>query len=126
MIYLVTILFTLAFIFYSKFQFEDEKAGWTVAKSEWHPFGMAMRILFFVGLILSKYFPFDWWDLILCGVINIILFDIGINVIALHVKWNYIGNTSEIDKKFGNAKWYIYAAILISSTIFKIFKHKSK
>lgn len=124
MIYLVTILFTISFIFYSKFQFEDEKAGWTASKSEWHPFGMAMRILFFGALILFKYFPFDWCDLILCGVINIILFDIGINVIALHVKWNYEGVTSVLDKSIGKIKWYVYALLLVSSALMKILKRK--
>lgn len=120
MIYLITILFTLAFVFYSKYQFEDEKAGWAAAKSKWHPFGMAMRTLLFAALICNWFFPFDWWDLILCGIINIILFDIGINIIALKVKWNYCGKTSAIDKNLGELKWYIYAVLLVTSILLKL------
>lgn len=124
MIYLVTILFTLSFIFYSKYQFEDEKAGWSLAKSKWHPFGMSMRVLFFAALICSQFFPFDWWDLILAAVINVILIDVGINVIALHIKWNYEGSTAKTDKLLGKTKWYIYAVTLLGAAILKIFKNK--
>lgn len=129
MIYLVTLLFTISFIVYSKFQFDDEKAGWAYSKGRWHPFGLIMRVLFFAALLVFKYFPFDWWDLAIAGIINIILWDIGINVYALKTRWNYDGNSSQYDKTFGNKKWYIYTVILIGSVLGKIFsknKNKSK
>jgi hypothetical protein len=127
MIYLISILFTLAFIIYSKYQFDDEKAGWNNSKGKWHPYGFIMRVLFFVGLLVYKYFPFDYWDLLIAGAINIILWDIGINVFALKVKWNYEGETSSTDKKLGKSKWYVYACMLIGSITGKIFsKNKNK
>lgn len=112
---------------YSKYQFEDEKAGWSQSKGKWHPYGMIMRLLFFAGLLLYKFFPFDYWDLLLSGVICIILWDVGINVFALRVKWDYVGKTDNIDKKVGKIKWYIYIVMLISSIFGKIFvKRKNK
>lgn len=123
MIYIVTILFTIAFVFYSKYQFEEQRTK--IYNGKWHPWGMAMRILFFAGLILYKFFPFDWWDVLLSGVINVILFEIGINVVALHVKWNYNGTTSAIDMKVGKVKWYVYAISLVAAIVLKTFKKKS-
>lgn len=127
MIYLVTILFTLAFVFYSKYQFDDEKAGWEKSKGLWHPYGFIMRVLLFAALLVFRYFPFDWWDFGICAVLSIVIWDIGINVFALKVKWNYDGTTSETDKILKDKKWYIYIVFLIGSLVGKIFnKNKNK
>ena len=119
MIYVVTILFTLAFVFYSKYQFDDEKAGWEKSKGLWHKFGFSMRALLFLGLLVYKFFPFSWWDFAICIGLNVI-FDIGINI-ALGVKWFYTGQTSKLDKMFGKSKWFMYAIVIIGSLIGKIF-----
>lgn len=109
MIYLITSLFTLAFVYYSKYQFINGRAG------KWHMYGATMRALMFTPFLLPKSaFP----DIVLAGVINCILFDVGINLIALHKPWNYTGTTSEWDK-LGQAKWYLYGALLILAIIYK-------
>lgn len=126
MIYLITILFTICFVIYTKYQFDDEKAGWIKSKGQWHIWGFFMRLLFFAGLLVFKYFPFDWWDLLIAGVINIIIWDIGINVFALNVRWYYVGETSKIDKMIERLKFYVYGIALFISVIGKIFFKNKK
>lgn len=120
MIYLVTILYTVCSVFYTKFQFEDEKVGFEKAKGKWHPFRLAMAVLLYGGLLVGKYFSFDLWDFALCAGLNVI-FDLGVNKFALHVKWFYNGETAKTDKIFGKYKWYGYAVVLAASIIGKIF-----
>ena len=124
MIYVVTILFTLSFVLYSKYQFADEKAGWSNAKGEWHPYGLGMRALLFAALLVYKFFPFDIWDLLVCVALNV-LFDIGINIV-LDAKLFYTGKTSKLDKMFGSSKWYLYAVLFITSILGKIFIKNKK
>lgn len=124
LIYLTSILFTIAFVFYTKYQFEDMHTTWASAQRKWHPFGGFMRVLFFVGLAVEHFYPSTIWDLILAGVINIILWDILVNVIDLHMKWNYEGSTAATDKKLGRIKWYVYAGMLVSAAVAKILSLK--
>lgn len=114
MIYLITLLYTLADVMYAKYQFIDGRRG------PWHAWRLVRVIIFFAALFCYPYFPFHWWDALLCAVINATLFDIGINVIALHVGALYTGTTSVIDRNFKNAKWYAYAVGLVAATILKI------
>jgi len=114
MIYLVTILFLSSFVLYQKYQFINGRSG------QWHTYGLIMGIFFFVGLYIYKYFPFHWTDMVLCVAIYAVLYPIGINVIALKQKWNYIGTTSEFDKKFGKKQWWVYFSVLIFSIVLKI------
>jgi hypothetical protein len=126
MVYLITILFTVCSVFYTKFQFEDEKAGFENSKGKWHPFRLAMAVLLFAALLVDRYFPFDYWDLAICAGLNV-LFDLGVNKFALHVKWFYNGETAKTDKIFGKFKWYGYAVVIVASIIGKIIsKNKNK
>ncbi len=110
MIYLLSILFTIFFVYYSKYQFINGRAG------EWHIFGMLMRMTVFIPFFLPKQ---QLTDIFLAGVINIILFDIGINLIALKQKWNYTGTTSKFDK-LGKTKFVIYTIMLLVAIILKL------
>lgn len=99
---------------YSRFQFEDDR-GKSVGK--WHPFGFLMRGTFFAALFT---YP-SYQDIILSGTINIIVFEIGINIIALHKNIFYAGQTSQMDKVLGNWKWLICAVFLAGGIITKIW-----
>lgn len=119
LIYLTSILFTIAFAMYTKYQFEDVKAGWATAKRKWHPWGAFIRVLFFAGIIAEHVYPSGWKDILLAGVICIILWDILINVVALHVAWDYNGTTATTDKKLGKIKWFVYGGLLLAAIILK-------
>jgi len=128
MIYLVTLLYTFCSVFYTKFQIEDEKAGFENSKGRWHPFRLAMAVLLFAALLVYQYFPFDKWDFIICIGLNV-LFDMGVNKFALHVKLFYNGETAKLDRIFGKFKWYGYAVILAASITGKIiayYRRKNK
>ena len=118
MIYIVSILFTLAFIMYSKYQFADFK---TNPYRKWKPYGMAMRALFFIGCFSCFHFGNSWQDYLLAGSINILLWEWGINVIALNApSILYVGTTGKIDKAVGKYKWWAMAGLIIISIIIKI------
>ncbi len=117
-IYITSIIFTLLFIFYSKYQFKHAVDRKTY---EWKKYGASMRVLFFVSCFLVQFFQSDWKDYLLAGSINILLFEIGINVIALQMPVFYNGTTGMIDKKLGSTKWYLMFGLLILSIILKIF-----
>jgi hypothetical protein len=118
LIYLTSILFTVAFVMYTKYQFEDMKATWATAKRKWHPWGAFMRVMFFVGVITEHFFTSAWKDLFLAGVICVILWDILVNVVDLGVTWNYNGTTAKTDK-IGKIKWFVYAGLLLTAIILK-------
>ena len=112
MIYIITCLFTMAFVYYSKYQFINGRAG------KWHMYGATMRMLMFLPFLLPKSsIP----DIVLAGVINCILFDVGINLIALNKPWYYTGSTNDIDNIVGKGKWYIYGILLILAITLKFF-----
>jgi len=117
MIYILSILFTLAFVLYSKWQFSDDRG---LSSGKWHPYGMIMRALAIVSPFLCQMFPGSWQDYLLSGAINIIVWEILINIIALGKKWWYVGVTSMIDLKLRKIKWKVYFAFLIVSLIVKL------
>ena len=118
MIYIISIIFTLLFVIYSKWQFSDDRAE---TSGKWHGWGMAMRITFFIGCFLVQKFPASWQDYLLAGSISIIAWEIGINMIALLQKWYYVGATAEFDKKLGMKKWLLMGIVLIITILIKIF-----
>lgn len=117
MIYITSILFTLAFVFYSKYQFADDKVA--INSGKWHPFGMFMRGLFFVAIYINTLLPVVWEDFLLASSINILLFEMGINLIALNQKLFYRGYTSKLDQKLGQTKWILMFAFLLITIIIK-------
>ena len=78
-----------------------------------------MRVIFFAALFTTQYYPSRIDDYILAGTINILLFEIGINIIALKSKWKHIGTTSDTDKKLGKVKWWICFGLLAGAIIYK-------
>lgn len=120
MIYVVTILFNLCFVLYSKFQFQ-ERAGKSHGK--WHIYGFLMRTLMFFGIAINAFFPIhvDKKDILLAGAINVIVFELLINEIALKQNIFYIGTEAGFDTKLGFWKWVVCAALLIAGLAIKIF-----
>lgn len=123
MIYINAILFTLAFVMYAKWQFVSDFGG---VKGKWHVWGWIMRILFFTAIPLTRFHPAPYDDLFLAGCICIIVYEVGINVIALHQKAFYNGSTSAIDKKFGKLKWIGYFALLLAAAVWKFINFKKE
>jgi len=118
MIYVLSILFTILFVYYSKYQFKDLK---TIRNIQWKIYGVGMRVLFFVGCFLSQFINSHWQDYLLAGCINIFLFEIGINVIALNANMFWKGRSSVIDNEIGQYKWLIMSLLILFSLLIKIY-----
>ena len=118
MIYAVSIIATILFVFYSKWQFSDDRGE---TSGRWHGWGLAMRASTFVGAFIMQMFPSSWQDYLLAGAICCIVWEIGINVIALAVKWYYVGSTSKLDIKFRKYHWFLYFGFLAIAILIKIF-----
>lgn len=111
MIYLISFLFTLFFVYYTKHQLINPKSG------KWHTKGFLMRGCFFLAFL----FPSDIINIIGALLISAITFDIGINIIALKTAWYYVGKESYIDRTIGKKKWWIYGILLIIFLIYKLW-----
>jgi hypothetical protein len=96
---------------YSKYQFKGT--------SEWHPYGMLMRIFAIVAPFIMQYKSSSWKDYFLAGAINIILWEVLINKIALKKEWLYVGTTSKLDIHLKKYKWLLYFGLLILAIIIK-------
>ena len=107
-------MFTLSFVYYSKWQFANGKAG------KWHTYGFVMRALAVATPFIVQYYPASWQDYLLAGTINILLWELLINKIALGVHWFHIGTTSTLDKTLGKSKWIIYTIPAIIALVIKI------
>lgn len=112
MMYLLTILFTIAFIFYSKYQFQDKKVD---AKNKWHPFGLIMRTI-----VLITFYTWPWPDILLSAIICEWIWELGINKIALKETWFYAGSTSATDVDLKRKKWGLMLLVLITAIYLKI------
>ena len=116
MIYL-TILLTVFMVISQKYQILDLKGK---RNTKWKGWNNCTRIGIFVICYLCQLFPSGIKDYILAGAINIFLFEVLINVIALQMPLFYVGKSSGFDK-LGNKKWYIMLAVL-AVAIFVKFK----
>ena len=118
MIYAVGIIYTILFVYYSKFQFADLRQE---KKKKWKVFGFGMRALQFLGCYLMQKYPSSWQDYLLCGSFCILLWEWGINVIALNApSILYVGTTGKLDIFFGKYKWMTMVILLIASIILKV------
>ena len=117
MIYPLSILFTTLLVLYSKWQFSDDRG---LSQGKWHPYGLLARVVFGVTAYISSIYPSPLPDYILSCVINVILWDIGLNMIALKKEWDYVGEESYWDKKVGRHKWKVYGWLLAVATLFKL------
>lgn len=118
MIYVLSTLFTLAFVFYSKWQFSDDRGE---SQGKWHSSGMIMRMLAVASPFLCQLYPSEWQDYLLVGAINILLWELLINKIALNQKWLHVGTTAKTDIFLGKKKWLVYAVILLVTIVIKLF-----
>lgn len=105
MIYILSVLFTVCFVMYSKYQFYDQDAAYP--KGKWHGWGMNMRFFMFYTPFIMQYYPASWQDYLLAGVINVVLWELLINKIALNREWLYVGTTAWTDKTLGKWKWIL-------------------
>jgi hypothetical protein len=94
MVYLATISFTICFVIYSKFQFQEREGK---SHGKWHPWGWMMRAIFVASLLIRPAVD----DIILSAAISILLFELLINKVALNVRWFHVGTTAWWDRKIG-------------------------
>lgn len=119
--YILSTIFTWCFVMYSRYQFKDERKIDGKEHDQWHPWGAWARALFYLMPLICMIGKPDWKDILLMIAINLPLFDIGINVVALDQSVFYVGKTAGTDKKIGMWKWPIYLLFLIGSIIVKIY-----
>ena len=74
-----------------------------------------------ICLVTAFFINPSWKDVFLATTISILIYDIGLNVIALNQKWNYIGTTSWIDRKLGKKRYYLYILLLVISIFTKCY-----
>lgn len=115
MIYSVTIL-TFFLVLYQKSQLQDLKGKRNL---KWKTWATALRAGIFAACYLLQLHPSAWQDYLLCGAINILLFELLINKIALEIDWFYVGKSSRFDK-LGKKKWWIMLGFLIATIFIKI------
>lgn len=114
MVYLATISFTICFVIYSRFQFQERQGK---SHGKWHPWGWMMRAIFVASLLVRPAVD----DIILSAAISILLFELLINKVALNVGWFYVGTTAWWDRKIGKKKWWIMSALLVVAISIKVF-----
>lgn len=121
---LALVLFTIAFVYYFKWQKIDDDGG---VSGKWHRYGAFMRLFVAIGIVSEHFFPSNLYLLAIVLCACQLIYEIGINVIALHQKPFYNGTTSVLDETLGKVKWYIYFGALLISIVGKIFsKHKKQ
>jgi hypothetical protein len=106
---------TLIFAIYSKWQFSDDRGE---SQGKWHPWGAVMRALACITPMVSSIFPIEIRDWVLVSVIQLPLWDVGINIIALKMKALYLGTSAKTDQ-LSYRKWIFYAVGLILAILFK-------
>jgi hypothetical protein len=123
-IYPLTISFTVWFVLYSKYQFEERDRR---SFGKWHLWGWMMRAVFFVPFIILSFFPkinltAGKDDVVLAAAISILLWEILINWVALKQKIFYVGSVSTTDRKLGKTKWILCFSFLAVAIVYKIVK----
>lgn len=122
MIYVLTILFTLALVMYQRDQQQD-LLSWErkhERNTGWKSWANVMKVIAFVMYELGKHFPATWQDYLLAGSICILLFELATNKIGLNRELFFIGASSKTEK-LKKWKWYLSFALLIISITIKIF-----
>lgn len=114
MIYLFTVLYFTALVFYQRSQFRDLKYK---RNTEWKTWANVMKGLFFGQFLIP--INITWQDVLLVWSITSIQFEIMYNLIVLKTYMFYNGTTSKFDK-LGNWKWIILIAFLIIATFLKL------
>lgn len=114
MIYIFSLLFTTAFVFYQRSQFRDLKYK---RNTEWKTWANVMKALFFLAFLVPH--NTTWQDVYLTISITALQFELMYNKIALNTNWFYSGNSSLFDK-LKTWKWVILFTSLILSLILKL------
>lgn len=117
-------LFTITFVYYQKYQFMEVRGqNPQEASRMWHRLGMFMRFIVLAAFLIPLWPALapTIQDIILAGAINIFVWDMGINKIALNVSIWHLGTTAVKDKLIGKHQWKIYTVILAIAILIKIF-----
>lgn len=112
-VYPLSFLFTTLFVLYQKWQFSDDRG---LTQGKWHLYGALMRLVTFCGFFINPSLE----DILLAGTINILLFELLINKVALNKNWLFVGSTAVFDLKLGKYKWLIMLSFLLISLYIKI------
>ena len=116
LLYVLSFIFTGAFVIYTKWQIvdEDDGPGYTPAEKKWHMAGLFMRLAVFSMAVVWVFFPAPHWShLPLIFILNAASFDIGINI--ANRKPPLYTATHGWDGMVGKRKWLIYLVGLIAS-----------
>ena len=113
MVYIFSILFTIAFVFYQRSQFKDLTYR---RNTEWKTWANVMRTLFFLAFLVPH--NTTWQDVYLTISIVALQFEFMYNKVVLKTGWFYSGNSSLFDK-LKTWKWVILFISLIFSLILK-------
>lgn len=115
MIYL-TILITFFMVMSQKYQIKDLKGKRNTTWKTWNNF---VRVGIFVICFLVQKYPSPLTDYVLAGAINILAFELLINVVALEMPLLYVGKSSDFDS-LGKKKWLIMVVALAVAIVIKI------
>jgi len=113
MVYILSILFTGAFVFYQKYQFKDLR---NQRNTKWKTWANVMKGLFFLSFLVPH--KTTWQDVNLAISISALQFEFMYNKVVLKVDWFFYGNSSLFDK-LKNWKWVVLFLSLILSLITK-------
>lgn len=113
MVYIFTILFTSAFVFYQKSQFKDLT---NKRNTEWKTWANVMRALFFLSFLVPH--KTTWQDVNLAVSIASLQFELMYNKVVLKQGWFFYGSSSLFDR-LKNWKWVVLFLSLILSLITK-------
>lgn len=119
MIYALTISFTLLFILYQKFQFQDLKY---IRNTKWKLYGWLMKAEVIAACYVMQFYSCTWQDCFLSGVLSWVIFELGYNKIVLKADWFYVGFSSIQDNFLGKWKWAVMGLALIVSVWIRFVK----
>ena len=102
-------------VFKEKFAYENGTPGAKEASAKWHKREMLLICIIYAEFFVYNRINLEWQDWFIVIALGSALFTVFVNVISLNQKWNYVGKTSEFDKRYG--KWLLitqFVAIGIS------------
>ena len=75
------------------------------ASAKWHKREMLLICIIYAEFFVYNRINLEWQDWFIVISLGSALFTVFVNVISLNQKWNYVGKTSEFDKRYG--KWLL-------------------
>lgn len=109
---------------YFKYQNQDEADGWGGYNKPdrlWHLWGGVQRRSVDALLMAAAILGSAWQDVLLSTMIQLPLYDISINLLALGKPALYPGSSTEYDKRLGMLKWPMYLVFIAGAVAVKVF-----